>query len=57
MDRDPLYAAAFRRLLRGSGVKPLVLPAWSPNLNAFAEQFIESAKSDCLERMVQPLEA
>ena len=27
LDRDPLYTAAFRRLLRGSGVKPLVLPA------------------------------
>jgi hypothetical protein len=32
LDRDPLYSAVFRRLLRGSGVKPLVLPAWSPNL-------------------------
>ena len=26
-DRDPLYTAAFRRQLRSSGVKPLVLPA------------------------------
>jgi transposase InsO family protein len=52
LDRDPLYTAAFRRLLRGSGVTPLVLPARSPNLNAFAERFVESAKSECLERMV-----
>jgi transposase InsO family protein len=52
LDRDPLYTAAFRRLLRDSGVKPLVLAAWSPNLNAFAERFVESAKSECLERMV-----
>ena len=52
LDRDPLYTTAFRRLLRDSGVKPLVLPAWSPNLNAFAERFVESAKSECLERMV-----
>ena len=52
LDRDPLYTAAFRRLLRESGVTPLVLPAWSPNLNAFAERFVESAKSECLERMV-----
>jgi putative transposase len=52
LDRDPLYAAAFRRLLRGSGVQPLVLPAWSPNLNAFAERFVESAKSECLDRIV-----
>jgi len=53
LDRDPLYTAAFRRLLRDSGVKPLILPAWSPNLNAFAERFVESAKSECLERMVR----
>ena len=52
LDRDPLYTTAFRRLLRESGVRPLVLPAWSPNLNAYAERFVESAKSECLDRMV-----
>ena len=52
LDRDPLYTAAFRRLLRDSGVSPLVLPAWSPNLNAFAERFVESVKSECFDRMV-----
>ena len=52
LDRDPLYTAAFRRLRRDSGVTPVVLPAWSPNLNAFAERFVESAKSECLDGMV-----
>ena len=52
LDRDPLYTAAFRRLLRDSGVKPLVLPARSPNLNAFAERFVGSVKSECLKRIV-----
>ena len=52
LDRDPLYTTAFRRLLRDSGVKPVTLPAWSPNLNAFAERFVESAKSECLDRIV-----
>jgi transposase InsO family protein len=33
-------------------VKPLLLPAWSPNLNAYAERFVLSAKSECLERVV-----
>ena len=40
LDRNPLYSAAFRRLLRDSGVKPLLLPERSPNLNAFAERFV-----------------
>ena len=52
LDRDPLYTAAFRRLLRDGDVKPLVLPAWSPNLNAFAERFVGSAKSECFARIV-----
>ena len=52
LDRDPLYTAAFRRLLRDSGATPLLLPARSPNLNAFAERFVESVKSECLGRIV-----
>jgi putative transposase len=52
LDRDPLYTTAFRRLLRNSGVTPAVLPARSPDLNAFAERLVESAKSECLERLV-----
>jgi transposase InsO family protein len=52
LDRDPLYTNGFRRLLGDSGVKPMILPAWSPNLNAFAERFVGSAKSECLDRMV-----
>jgi transposase InsO family protein len=52
LDRDPLSTGAFRQLLRDSGVTPVVLPARSPNLNAFAERFVETAKSECLEPMV-----
>src|SRR5262249_6819714 len=52
LDRDPMYTTAFRRLLRGCGVRPLVLPARSPNLNAFAERFVESIKCECLNRIV-----
>jgi transposase InsO family protein len=51
LDRDPLYTVGFRRLLRDSGVTPAVLPARSPNLNAFAERFVESVKSEGLDRM------
>ena len=52
LDRDPLYTAAFRDLLRDSDVKPLLRPPRSPNLNAFAERFVRSVKSECLDRIV-----
>ena len=52
LDRDPLYTIAFRRMLRDSGVRPLLLPTRSPNLSACAERLVLSAKSECLERMV-----
>ena len=52
LDRDPLYTRAFRATLKDSGVEALRLPARSPNLNAFAERFVLSAKSECLGRIV-----
>lgn len=52
LDRDPLYTAEFRRLLRASSVEPLRLPARSPNLNAYAERFVLSIKSECLSKLV-----
>ena len=52
LDRDPLYTAAFRRMLKTAGVSVVRLPARSPNLNAYAERFVLSIKTECLERMV-----
>jgi len=52
LDRDPVYTRPFRALLRDSGVKPLLLPANSPNLNAFAERFVRSIREDCLNHLV-----
>src|SRR5919106_5808676 len=52
LDRDPLYTDAFRDRLRDTGVKPLLLPARSPNLNAFAERFVGSVKTEWLDRIV-----
>jgi len=49
---DYLMAGPFREIVQGGGVKIVLLPARSPNLNAFAERFVLSIKSECLERMV-----
>ncbi len=51
-DRDPLYTKAFRDTLGAMGVKVLRLPSRSPDLNAYAERFVLSIKSECLNRMI-----
>ncbi len=51
-DRDPIFTKAFQCLLEGCGVECMRLPARSPNLNAYAERFVRSIKSECLSRMV-----
>ncbi len=51
-DRDPLFTREFRDLLRAAGVECLKLPAHSPNLNAYAERFVLSIKSECLNKLV-----
>jgi hypothetical protein len=47
-----LHATAPQQAPKGGGVERVSVPAWSPNLNAFAERFVESAKSECLDRIV-----
>jgi len=52
LDRDPLFTAAFRRLLKDAGVDVVRLPARSPNLNAYAERFVRSIRQECLDHIV-----
>jgi transposase InsO family protein len=52
LDRDSKYSAAFRDLLKGSGVEVVRLPPRSPNLNAYAERFVRSIKDECLNRII-----
>ena len=51
-DRDPLYTRGFHEILGYAGVTPVRLPPKSPNLNAYAERFVLSIRSECLDRMV-----
>ncbi len=51
-DRDPLFTERFREILKPSGVKTVKLPARSPNLNAYAERFVLSVKSECLAKII-----
>jgi putative transposase len=51
-DRDTKFCASFRSVLTAGGVKAILLPARSTNLNAFAERWVRSAKQECWSRLI-----
>ena len=52
LDRDGKFTLAYRERLRSAGVLPVLCPPRAPNCNAFAERFVRSIKSECLDRMI-----
>ena len=51
-DRDGKFCPAFVSTIESVGVKPVKLPARSPNLNSFAERWVKSVKDECLSRLI-----
>jgi putative transposase len=45
------YSQQFRRLIRESGTNVIRLPPMSPNLNAYAEQFVRTCPQSMLQLM------
>lgn len=52
LDRDTKFCESFRSTLAAGGVKAILLPAKSPNLNAFAERWVRSVKQECLSKLI-----
>ncbi len=51
-DRDKKFCNSFRSALTAAAVKSIMLPAKSPNLNAYAERWVRSVKQECLSKLV-----
>jgi transposase InsO family protein len=51
-DRDAKFCPAFQHTMDGVGVRRVVLPPRSPNLNAYAERWVCSVKEECLSRLI-----
>ena len=51
-DRDTKFAESFRVIIKSAQVKPLKLPARSPNLNAHAERWVNSVKDEALSKLI-----
>ncbi len=60
MDRDTSFIAMRRFLEQNTATTVVLLPAKSPNLNAYMERWFRSLKPECLDRMIffgrRPLE-
>src|SRR5262249_39287285 len=52
LDRDSKFSAKFRSTLKQAGTKVVRICANAPNMNAFAERFVRSIKSECLSKMI-----
>ena len=51
-DRDPLYTEAWVALLKSGGVKSVRIPASSPNCSPYAERFVRTVRTECLDHFV-----
>ena len=51
-DRDTKFTSAFQKTLQAADVKPMLLPARSPNCNAHIERFFRSLKEEVLMRVL-----
>jgi hypothetical protein len=51
-DRDTKYTQSFRAIIASGEVEPLVLPARSPNVNAYSERWVRSVKEECLSKVI-----
>ncbi len=52
IDRDAIFSPRFKSILRGSGIEVLLTAYQAPNMNAYAERFVRSIKSECLDQMI-----
>lgn len=52
VDRDALFSAPFQAILQSADVSLVRTAVQAPNMNAFAERFVRSIKSECLDRMI-----
>jgi len=51
-DRDTKYVASFDAVFRSEGAQILKTPFRTPNANAYAERFVRTIRSECLDHLL-----
>ena len=52
LDRDAIFSPRVKSILGGWGIEVLLTAYQAPNMNAYAERFVRSIKSECLDQMI-----
>ena len=52
VDQDSVFSPRFKSILGSSGVEILMTAYQAPNMNAHAERFVRSIRSECLDQMI-----
>lgn len=51
-DRDGKFAGLFDTILKAQDAEVVKLPPRSPNLNAYAERWVQSIQTECLDHFI-----
>jgi len=51
-DRDSTFSGAFDAVLQSEGIKVIRTPIRAPNANAYAERWVRTLRSECLDRLL-----
>jgi putative transposase len=51
-DRDAKFSRAFGEVFRSDGIRVIRTPVQAPNANAYAERWVRTVRTDCLDRIL-----
>jgi len=51
-DRDTKFSCAFDEVFRTEGIRVIRTPVQAPNANAYAERWVRTLRTDCLDRIL-----
>jgi transposase InsO family protein len=51
-DRDAKFSHAFDEVFRSDGIRVIRTPVQAPNANAYAERWVRTVRTDCLDRIL-----